>query len=91
MTDDIREVARKRIKARREFWTMVMIFVVITILLNVIWYITSGVSGYYWPMWPMIGFGIAIVFNALSTFGPGSMPITDQRIDAEIRRMGGGS
>ena len=89
MTEDIRDAARKRIKGRRDFWTMVLIFIVVTVLLNVLWFVNIPADGYYWPMWPMIGFGIAIVFTAISTFGPGSRPITEERIDEEIRRMGG--
>ena len=91
MTEDIREAARKRIKGRRDFWTMLFVFVVITILLNVIWLTSSSdaANRYYWPMWPMIGFAIATVFSAFSTFGPGSRPITEDRIDEEVRRMGG--
>ena len=91
MTEDIREAARKRIKGRRDFWTMVLIFVAVTILLNIIWLTVphSGGERYYWPMWPMIGFGIATLFSGIATFGPGSKPITELRIDDEIRRMGG--
>ncbi|HWL60008.1 MAG TPA: 2TM domain-containing protein [Microbacteriaceae bacterium] len=93
MTDDIREAARKRIKGRRDFWTMLLIFIVISAVLNVIWFMSLGSSGsdYYWPLWPMLGFLIATVLAAISTFGPGSKPITDERIDEEIRRMGGSS
>lgn len=89
MTDDIREAARKRIKGRRDFWTMLLIFIAVSILLNIIWVTNPDSEHYYWPMWPMIGFGIATVFSAIATFGPGSKPITDARIDEEIRRMNG--
>ena len=68
---------------------MVLIFVVVTLLLNVIWFLYSREAGYYWPMWPMIGFALATVFSAIATFGPGARPITEARIDEEIRRMGG--
>ena len=88
MSDDIREVARKRIKARRDFWYMVLVFVIIMALCTVVWALTG--MGYFWPMWPLFGFLIATVFSALSTFGPGARPITEQHIDDEVRRMGGG-
>lgn len=88
MSDDIRETARKRIKAKRDFWSMVIIFVIITVLLNGIWLI-SGYRTYYWPMWPMIGFAIATAFTAFSVFGPGGRPITDHAIDREVRKLGG--
>ena len=88
MSDDIREFARKRIKARRDFWYMIGIFVIVTIIVTAVWAISGG--GYFWPMWPIFGFAIATLFSALSTFGPASRPITQERIDEEVRRMGGG-
>ncbi len=89
MTDDIREVARKRIKARRDFWYMILVFVILTALFVVVWALSG--MGYFWPMWPLFGFAIATVFSALSTFGPGSRPISEQHIDDEVRKLGGGS
>lgn len=88
MTDqDIREVARKRIKARRDFWYMIAVFVVVSIILVVVW--AFGGTGYFWPMWPLFGFGIATMFSALSVFGPASRPISQERIDDEVRKLGG--
>ncbi len=89
MSEDIRETARKRIKAKRDFWSMVIIFAVIAVLLNVIWFL-SGYRSYYWPMWPMIGFALATIFTAFSVYGPGGRPITDDAIDREVRKLGGG-
>lgn len=88
MSEDIREQARKRLKAKRDFWTMLLIFIAILIGLNVIW-LLSGPQTYYWPVWPMLGFAIATVATAVSVFGPGSRPISEAAIDEEIRKMGG--
>jgi uncharacterized membrane protein len=88
VSDDIREVARKRIKARRDFWYMIAVFVVVSILLIAVWAFT-GAHSYFWPMWPLFGFGIATVFTALSVFGPTSRPISQERIDDEVRKLGG--
>lgn len=88
MNDEMRAAARKRIKARRDFWSMVAGFVIITVVLNVVWFL-SGSGSYYWPAWPMLGFLIATAFTGFNTFGPGSKPITDEDINREIRRMGG--
>jgi hypothetical protein len=88
VTDDLREVARKRIKARRDFWYMELVFLTITALCVIVW-LVSGM-GYFWPMWPIFGFVIATIFTAISTFGPGSRPISEDRIDDEVRKLGGG-
>jgi len=90
MSDDIRDIARKRIKARSDFWVMVGIFAGLSVLFTVIWFV-SGVNTYFWPAWPMLGFAIATFFNGMATFGPASKPITEDRIDAEVRKINGGS
>lgn len=88
MSEDIRDVARKRLKAKRDFWSMVLTFVVITIVINIIWFL-SGYRSYYWPAWPMLGFVIATLFTGISAFGPGNKPISDEAIDREVRKLRG--
>lgn len=88
MNEQLRIQATKRIKARRDFWNLVMTFAIITIIINAIWYF-SGYRGYYWPAWPMLGFVIALLFTALGTFGPKSRPISEEKIEQEMRKMQG--
>lgn len=90
MTEDMREAARKRIKAKRDFWSLVLIFAVVTVIINAVWFL-SGYRDYYWPAWPMLGFVIALFFTAIGAYGPGSKPISDSAIDREIRKMNGDS
>lgn len=87
MDDELRAAARKRIKAKRDFWNLVLVFAISAIIVNAIWFF-SGAS-YYWPAWPMLGFVIALFFVGLSTFGPGSRPISDEQIDREVRKFKG--
>nr|WP_279550819.1 2TM domain-containing protein [Leucobacter weissii] len=84
----MREAARKRIEGKRAFWRLLFVFVIIAIILNVVW-LASGYREYYWPVWPMLGFAIALLFTALNAFGPGSKPISDEAIDREVRRING--
>lgn len=88
MNEDIRDLARKRVKAKRDFWNLVLVFTVITVILNVIWFM-SGYRSYYWPAWPMLGFVIAIFFNGINAYGPGSKPISDEAVEREIRKIKG--
>jgi hypothetical protein len=43
---------------------------------------------YFWPMWPMLGWGIGVAAHALSVY-VGSSEISEERIDREMRgRLG---
>lgn len=89
--DEIRKIAKRRLKAKRDFYTYLGIWAAVTILLVTIWFFTSGRDTYFWPIWPFLGMGIAAIFIGLDAFGPGSRYITESDIDAEVRRMTKGS
>ena len=57
MTDEqLRKAARRNLKARNDFKVMLAIFVVVTAILVAVWFLTSGVNSYFWPIWPILGF-----------------------------------
>ncbi len=85
--DELRVQARKRLEAKLGFWQYVGVWVAVSIVLVGIWFLTGG--GYFWPMWPIFGMGIAAVFIFFAAYGPGGSYITEERVDAEVRRMTG--
>lgn len=85
--DDLRHAAVGRIKARRGFTNFLIGAVILSLLMIVIWLFTGG--GYFWPIWPMLGFAIGLAFMAWSAFGPGSKPISSDEVDREMNRMRG--
>ena len=80
--EDKRESAVRRIENRRAFTTHLVTYVVINTLLVVIWAVNGG--GYFWPIWPMGGWGIGLALHAWTVFG--QRPITDDDIQREMRR-----
>ena len=60
LTDtQLHELARKRV----EFRTHLVVYLVTNAALWTIWFFTS--RGYLWPVWPMAGWGIGLVFHYL--------------------------
>ena len=55
--NQLHELARKRVEFRRH---LVVYFVIISILW-MIWFLTG--AGYIWPIWPMAGWGIGVIFH----------------------------
>lgn len=53
----LHELARKRVDFRRHL----VVYFVINAALWGLWYVTG--RGYPWPMWPMVGWGIGVVFH----------------------------
>jgi 2TM domain len=79
----IRQRAIKRLEAKREFSGHAIAYVTVNALLVVIWAVTSR-PGYFWPIWPMLGWGIGLAFHAWSTFG--QRPISEADIRREMER-----
>jgi hypothetical protein len=81
--DDRRESALKRLKAKREFKTHVAVYVIVNALLVAIWAMSGG--GYFWPIWPIVGWGVGVAFNAWSAYF--EKPISEDEIRREMDKM----
>ena len=83
VSDEQRDSAISRIRAKRGFWVHFTIYLVVNALLVAVWALTY--TGYFWPAWVMLGWGIGVVAHALGVF-VGERPISEERIQREIRR-----
>ncbi len=79
------EKAKTRVEAKMGFYVHLVIFVAVNILLIIINYTTS--PQYLWFKWPLIGWGIGILFHLLGVFvfSEGS-PLKEQLIKKEMQR-----
>jgi fatty acid desaturase len=86
----VREEARRRLKAKNDFKIFAAVAVVVILIVLVVWFVTSGPGSYFWPIWPIIGLSIGLLFSGLDAYGITRRYITESDIDAEVRRMQGG-
>jgi hypothetical protein len=63
----LRERAIKRLKKRRDFYGHVLVYVLVNAFLVTIWALTD-VHGFFWPVFPIVGWGIAVVLNAWDAY-----------------------
>ena len=64
--EDIRKMAKARVEFRQHAAT----YVLVNLVLAGIWWF-SGRSGYYWPIWVHLGWGVGLAFNAYHAYGSG--------------------
>ena len=81
MTEDRRQRAIGRIQAKRGFWSHFAIYLAVNALLVVIWALTG--AEYFWPIWPILGWGIGIAANAAGVFLR-PQEISEERIQREM-------
>ena len=77
-----REAAIERLKKRRDFRSHVVVYVVVNTMLVVVWAVSG--AGYFWPMWPILGWGVGLALNAWTVYG--ERPITEDDIRRETER-----
>ncbi|MDH5374011.1 MAG: 2TM domain-containing protein [Acidimicrobiia bacterium] len=77
-----REAAIKRLKGKRDFKSHLATYVVVNSMLVAIWALSG--RGYFWPIWPMAGWGIGLVLNAWTVYF--QKPISEDEIRREMER-----
>jgi hypothetical protein len=55
-------------KKRASFKSSLIAYMVVNSLLIAIWYFTSGIGSYFWPIWPMLGWGIGVAFQYFDAY-----------------------
>jgi len=81
---DERERARTRIKKRRDLRTHALVFMLVNLAVIGIWAVTDS-HGFFWPMFPIVFWGIGLLMNAWDVYV--SHDISERDIDREITRM----
>jgi 2TM domain-containing protein len=82
--DEVRQAAISRLRKKREFMSHLTVYVSVNLLINVVWWMT-GPESFYWPVFPVLFWGIGVVMHAWDTYSP-AMP-SEAQIDKEIRRI----
>jgi hypothetical protein len=81
--DQLRRRAVKRLQAKAGFWTHLAIYLAVNAFLVMIWFFTG--AGFFWPIFPIAGWGIGVAANAWDVFG--REPITEERIQHEMDNL----
>ena len=79
----LRKRAIKRLKKRRDFFAHLIVYVMVNTFIVVIWAMTS--KGFFWPIFPMVGWGIGVVMNAWDVWWGDDF--AEDKIEREIDRL----
>ena len=81
---ELRARAITRIEAKRGLVANVLAYVLVNAMLVVIWYVTG--AGFFWPIFPILGWGIGVVFHVWDVMTPG---VDERQNQAEMDRLRG--
>ena len=80
----LRDQAIRRLKKQRDFRAHLLVYVLVNGFLVVIWAMTS-IHGFFWPIFPIAGWGIGVVMNAWDVYR--HEDFTEEQIRAEERHL----
>jgi hypothetical protein len=80
---ELRKLAVNQLKKKRDFKTHIVIYFTVNAFLVVIWAVTG--AGFFWPVFPILGWGIGVAANAWDVYG--RKPITEEEIRREAERL----
>jgi hypothetical protein len=86
-TDELHELAVERLEKRADFWPHLLAYVLVNLTLVVVWFLTSS-DVIFWPLFPILGWGIGVAFHAWDVF---RAPVSEARIQREMERLSGPS
>ena len=68
MTEEqIYEEAKKRVEAKRGFYSHLIVYICVNILIIIVWAFPAG-GGFPWFIFPLGGWGIGLLFHGLGVF-----------------------
>lgn len=82
---ELRERALKQLEKRRDFRMHVLVYVLVNSFLVVVWAMTTGVDSFFWPAFPIAGWGIGVVANWYDAYRGGDF--SEQSIRHEMDRL----
>jgi hypothetical protein len=87
---DLHAAAVRRLKGKREFVGHLIAYGTVNGLIIAVWAVLGAAFGWWFPwfVFPLLGWGIGLVFHGWATYGPPSRPFSQAAIDREMHRLG---
>jgi hypothetical protein len=67
--EELWKIAKRRAAFKRNF----AIYFFANLVCVVTWYLSGGIGSYFWPVWPMFGWGIGIAFQYAAAYHHNSL------------------
>ena len=81
--DDLRVRAMQRLRKKADFRVHLLIYCLVNGMIVIIWAMTT--SGFFWPIFPIAGWGIGVVANAYEAYVKDEP--TEAQVAAEVERL----
>jgi cytochrome b561 len=80
---ELRERAVEQLKKKRAFYGHLLVYTLVNATIVVVWAMTAD-GGFFWPVFPMLGWGIGVVMNAWDVWHG---DFTEAQVAHEVQRL----
>ena len=87
--EELVEIARKRIKIKRELYTHIAAYILVNLFLIFIYLITTGFDfkQYFWPMWVLAGWGLGLLFHIFEAIQELNFKYNVKAVNKELAKI----
>jgi hypothetical protein len=82
--DALRQAAVTQLRKKRGLQAHIIAYVTVNLFLNAIWLVTDP-GGFYWPVFPLLGWGIGLTFNVWDVYSYHTW--NEEQIQREMQRL----
>lgn len=84
---DLRAIALRRIKKRRDFLGHLVVYVAVNAFFWILWAVDVAANGYQdpWPVLPTFFWGLFVLFQGLDVYRP--RHITEEQLEREMQQL----
>ena len=82
--DALRQAAITQLRKKRGLQAHIIAYVTVNLFLNAIWLVTNP-GGFYWPVFPLLGWGIGLAFNVWDVYSYHTW--NEDQIQREMQRL----
>jgi hypothetical protein len=83
--EELRIKAKKNVEAKIGFYIHLTVYILVNILLVTIWWFSGGPGTFPWFIFPLFGWGIAIVIHFIGTFK--GLQYSEKMIEKEYEKL----
>jgi len=80
----LRSVAIEQLKKRRGLQAHILAYALVNVFLVALYFVTNA-GGFFWPIFPMFGWGIGLAFHIWDVVSPPDL--SEEKIQREIQRL----
>jgi hypothetical protein len=85
--EEIRQIAKKRVEARKGFFSHLAAYIIVNVILVLIWFLSGSGGSPPWFIWTAAFWGVGVVAHCIVVFVAPGADWEQREIEKEVQRI----